>query len=198
MFAQRLGKPTDVKTLDVFRDVMVTDWYYEAVKYAYYENISKGVSEDEFKTKAHMTRAMFVTALHRIEGEPASDNRGKFSDVAEGERYTEAVNWANENGIVLGKSDTEFGPNDLILREQLMTLMYRYAEYISLDASGRADKNKIPDWFVVSDYAADAVLRAVNEKIVEGKGNGRIAPNESALRGEVATIIKRFMDYKNK
>lgn len=198
MFAQRLGNPVSVRTLDVFRDVSVTSWYYEAIKYAYYENIFKGVSEKEFKPNMKMSRAMFVTALHRVEGEPESKNQVKFADVAEGKWYTEAIKWASEKGLVLGKSAAEFAPDENITREQLMTLMYRYADFCSLDTSARAEEKEVSDWTMVSDYAADAVLWTVSEKLVEGKGVGRIAPKEYATRAEVATIVKRFMEYKNK
>lgn len=198
MFAQRLGNPVDVKTFDVFDDVAFNSWYYEAVKYTYYENIFKGVTENKFKPDMYMTRAMFVTVLHRIEGEPESKNTNKFIDVADNTWYGKAVKWANEKGIVLGKSETEFAPDEHISREQLMTMMYRYAEYCALDTTERASESEVFDWEMVSDYAKDAVLWTVKEKIVLGKGSGRIAPKDNATRAEVATIIKRFIELKDK
>ncbi len=201
MFAQRLGQePVWVRTLDVFKDVTVEAWwYYEAVKYAYYENIFKGVSENEFGPNLKMTRAMFVTVLHRMEGTPDSSGvSNKFSDVPANAWYGDAVKWANREGLVYGTSQTEFAPDEPISREQLATMMYRYAEYCSLDTSGRASPADIVDWNDVSDYAKQAILWTVNEKIIEGRSTKQIVPKDSAKRSEVATIIKRFMDYKNK
>ncbi len=204
MFAQRLNQeidqePEDEKTLDVFKDVSTKSWYYEAVKYTYYENIFKGVSEDEFGPDLKMTRAMFVTVLHRMEGSPDSAGvSNKFADVPENAWYGDAVKWANSKGLVYGTSQTEFAPDEPISREQLATMMYRYAEYCSLDTSGRASPADIIDWNDVSDYAKQAILWSVNEKIIEGRSAKQIIPKDNANRAEVATIIKRFMDYKNK
>ena len=199
MFAQRLGQSmVSVDTItDVFDDVGIGSWYYEPIKYVYFNGLFKGVSEDKFMPNAYMTRAMFVTVMHRFEGEgEVSDDSINFTDVPEGKWYTAAVKWANENGIVKGKSETVFAPDEPITREQIVTMMYRYAEHCSMDMSGRADITEFTDSYMIAEYAKDAVSWAAYEKLIEGKGLKRIAPKENARRSEAAAILIRFSEIE--
>ena len=115
-------------TILKFNDVNKSDWFYEGVKYVYENNLMQGISEYEFAPDIHVTRAMFVTIIYRIEGQPFISGN-IFSDVQSDSWYANAVAWACENNIVFGISNKEFKPNDEISREQMVTILYRYLKY---------------------------------------------------------------------
>ena len=112
-----------------FYDVEKDDWYYDSVSKAYHQGWINGTGDGIFEPEGNMTRAMFVTILYRVEGQPQTNNALNFDDVAENAYYTEAVGWASENGIIAGVSDTEFAPEKHITREEMAAVMGRYADY---------------------------------------------------------------------
>ena len=118
-----------------FGDVQSTDWYYDEVQYVYENGLMSGTSATTFSPDATTTRGMIVTILHRLEGTPAVSTSGTFADVAAGQYYTDAVEWASANGIVGGYGNGRFGPNDPITREQLAAMMYRYADFLGMDTA---------------------------------------------------------------
>ena len=121
----------------VFSDIKESDWFYDDVKYVQENNLMTGTSETEFSPSGATTRGMIVTILWRVEGEPVVEGKD-FEDVASDAWYSKAVAWASSNQIVSGYSDTAFGPNDTATREQLATIMYRYATYKKCDISKKA------------------------------------------------------------
>ena len=151
-----------------------------------------GVSDTAFSPNSTLTRSMLVTILHRLEGTPAASGNS-FADVASGTWYTDAVSWAAANGIVTGYSDTQFGPDDSITREQLAAILYRYAAYKGMDTSATADLANFPDSGSVSTWAGDSVKWAVSFGLISGKDDGRLDPLGTATRAEVATILMRFL-----
>jgi hypothetical protein len=139
-----------------------------------------------------MTRAMLVTVLWRLEGSPKTYSYASFEDVGRNEWYTEAVAWASANGIVNGFSETEFAPNVSITREQMAAMLYRYAAFKGLEVNARADLSIYADADQISDYAKDAMSWAVAYGFIQGMTANTLAPQGTATRAQVATILMRF------
>lgn len=177
-----------------FTDVAVSSWYYEAVKYVYEKGMMNGTAANLFSPNAATTRGMIVTILYRLEGEPAAGGPA-FTDVPAGQWYTSAVGWAAANGIVDGYGNGRFGPNDIITREQLAAILYRYTAFKGGDTSARADTGAYRDGAEISSYALDAISWAVAAGVINGVGDGRLAPKESASRAQVAQML---MNYWNR
>ena len=174
-----------------FPDVTEGDWFYDAVRYAYETGLMDGVGDNLFAPNSQTTRAQLVTILYRLEGEPEVSGTSGFTDVEAGTWYTDAVAWAAANGIVNGTTDTTFAPGEDITREQLVTVLYRYAESKGYDVSASADLSGYPDAGQVQDYAQPAMAWAVAEGIVEGV-DGNLNPTGDATRAQIATILMRF------
>ena len=140
-----------------------------------------------------MTRAMLVTVLYRLEGEPAVAGRSSFADVKSGAYYEKAVIWAAANGIVTGTSSTSFSPDAKVTREQLAAILYRYAQYKKLDTSASTKLNSFSDAGEVSGYANAALGWAVAERLVNG-ASSKLMPKGYAARAQVAAIFHRFVE----
>ncbi|MBQ3355912.1 MAG: S-layer homology domain-containing protein [Oscillospiraceae bacterium] len=182
---------TPTEPTERFTDVPPDQWYYEPVMEAVEAGLFGGVSETEFAPDAPMTRAMLVTVLHRMEGAPAANGTAPFTDVARGEWYTAAVDWAYENGIVNGMSETIFGLKENITRQQLTAMLFRYANLKGYDTVGRAVLDTFEDGGTVADYAVEAMQWATWTLIVSGD-NGRLLPNGNATRAQCAKMITVF------
>lgn len=174
-----------------FTDVSTYDWFYEYVKYVYDNGIMDGIDVGVFGPGITTTRAMLVTMLYRVAGEPYVSGTNDFADVAANTWYTDAVTWASKNGIVTGVDVGVFNPNGAITREQLATILYRYAEYVGEDVSARASLSRFTDTGSISAYARDAVSWAVAEGILDGRTATELAPTGECTRAEVATMIAR-------
>ena len=184
---------TEAPVDEPFVDVAEGDWFYDAVVYAYQNELMDGVGGNRFAPNSETTRAQLVTILYRLEGQPAVSGDLPFTDVETGTWYTNAVLWAAQNGIVNGVTDTTFAPGDEITRQQLVTILYRYAEAKGYDVSASADLSGYPDAGQVQDYAQPAMAWAVAEGIVEGM-DGNLNPAGNASRAQIATILMRFCE----
>ena len=153
-----------------------------------------GTSKTTFGPNDSTTRGMIVTVLYRLENEPSAA-AASFTDVVSGQYYTDAVAWANANGIVTGYGNGKFGPNDVVTREQLAAILYRYAQYKKYDVSVGEDTNILSyaDAQSVSAYAIPAMQWACGAGIVNG-ANGKLNPQNNATRAEVAAILMRFCE----
>lgn len=181
---------------DHFTDVKKADWFYDAVKYVYEKGLMKGVSDTAFNPGATTMRAMLVTILYRLEGSPAMSASIPFGDVAAGKYYADAVLWSVENNIVGGYGNGKFGPEDPITREQLATILYRYASFKGYDVSARADLSGFDDTDSVSAYAKDAMRWANAKGFIQGHDT-KLTPKSNAVRSQMAAIIQRFLkSYK--
>ena len=176
-----------------FTDVAEGDWFYDAVRYAYENGLMDGVGGNRFAPNSATTRAQLVTILYRLEGQPAVSGDLPFSDVEAGTWYTDAILWAAQNNIVNGVSDTEFAPGDDLTRQQLVTILYRYAKAKGCDVSASADLSGYPDADQVQGYAQPTMAWAVAEGIVEGM-DGNLNPAGNASRAQIATILMRFCE----
>ena len=176
-----------------FTDVRESDWFYEDVAFAYENGLFAGTSDTTFSPNASMTRAMLVTVLYRLEGEPAVSGRSGFSDVTFNSYYEDAVTWAADNGIVNGTSITTFSPNANVTREQMAAILYRYAQYKKYNTAASSSLNGFTDQASVSGYATASLEWAVAEKLVNGSA-GKLMPTGNATRAQVAAILHRFVE----
>ena len=175
-----------------FTDLDTAAWYHESVDVVLSTGLMNGVGNEKFAPNNQMTRAMVVTVLYRLAGEPKVEGTVDFTDVPAGEYYYDALVWATENGLAMGVTETTFAPGRSITREQLVTFLYRYAQYAGLDVSGRADLTTFTDSQSVSSYAVDAFAWAVNAGIIDGVGNNTLAPRSTATRVQVAAVLMRL------
>ena len=177
-----------------FTDFDPNAWYHESVDYAVANGLMKGMSPTTFEPNTATTRAMIVTMLWRLEGEPVVNAANPFDDVKDGAWYTDAIIWAADNGIVEGYGNGKFGPNDEITREQLATIMYRYAKYKGYDVSAAADLSGYTDADKIGSWALDAMKWANAEGLVKGRTPTTIVPQGKATRAETAAIFMRFIE----
>ena len=177
-----------------FTDVSEGDWFHDAVRYAYENGLMDGVGDGQFAPNATTNRAMVVTILYRLAGEPDVSGDVGFTDVAPGLWYTNAVTWAAEKGIVNGISATEFAPSGDLSREQLATVLYRYAEGMGYDVSASADLSGFPDADQIQSYATQALSWAVAEGLLQGFEDDSLQPQSTATRAQIATILMRFCE----
>lgn len=181
---------------DDFTDVSRSDWYYQFVDYVTSKGYFNGVADKTFAPADNMTRAMFVTVLFRFDGAKGDRSQSAFTDVAPGEWYTDAINWAAANRIVDGVGDGKFAPNDPITRAQMCTMIERYlalykkAWKVTLPETGSVsvmvDENAIPA------YALAAVKQCQRHGLVNGFEDGTFRPNELSTRAQVAAVIYRM------
>ena len=174
-------------------DVSRTSWFYADAAFVYEKGLFSGTDSSTFSPDASMTRAMLVTVLYRLEGQPAVTGSSSFADVKSGVYYERAVIWAAANGIVTGTGSASFSPDAKVTREQLAAILYRYAQYRKLDTSANAKLNGFSDADNVSGYASAALGWAVAEGLVNG-ASGRLMPKGNATRAQVAAIFHRFVE----
>ena len=177
---------------DVFSDVAENAWYLSSVQYVYYTGRMNGIGDGLFAPNNPMTRAELVTVLYRIAGSPAVETENPFEDVPEGAYYYNAVRWAQANSIVTGTSATKFNPLDRISREQIATILYRYAASLELDLSQRDPLTDFTDAENVSNFAKDPISWCVAIGLINGKPGGLLDPSGTATRAEVAKILTGF------
>lgn len=179
-----------------FNDVSYGDWYYDAVQFVYSRGIMDGVDYYKFAPNGTITRGMIVTMLWRMAGEPFEMPVTSFTDVEIGRYYTTAVAWACRNGIADGMGESTFGPNDAITREELVTLLYRYAQYFGHSCIGTSIEG-FADAGSVSSYAYNAMCWAYKAGVVTGTTGSRLNPQGTASRAEAAQMIMSFYSFLN-
>ncbi len=179
-----------------FADVDTSAWYHLDVDYVVDNGLMNGVAEGEFAPNSTLTRAMLVTVLYRAAGSPEIADASQFGDVALGGYYEKAVVWAEQNGIVKGYSDTAFGPDDNILREQIAAIMHRYAQYKGYDVSVGENTNILSytDAAETSEYAISAMQYAVGSGLMKGRTETTLNPKANTTRAEIAAILHRFFE----
>ena len=176
-----------------FVDVEESDWYYEAVDYVFQRDLMNGTDSTHFTPDGTSSRAMVATILWRMAGEPQVNYAMDFADVSSGTWYTEAVRWAASEGIVTGYSDTKFGPDDPVTREQFAVMLYRYAQTLGEGFTGSwSFPLNFPDAAEVSDYAYEALCWMTMENVIQGMEDGGLHPQGTANRAQLATMLMRF------
>ena len=178
-----------------FKDVKENDWFYEAVSYAVENGLMSGMSEDIFAPNTPLTREMLAVVLYNVEGQPESAGVNPFTDVKADIWYTDAILWANENGIVAGYDNGAYGVGDFITREQFAAILYRYAQFKGYDTTqGGMAVREFSDYENISDYARPAMAWAVNAGIMGGMDDGTLMPQGKATRAEAATMLMNFCE----
>lgn len=178
------------------KDVDENAWYHEYIDYVVEKGLMQGVADDLFAPNVTTSRAMIVTILYRLEGRPAVSGASPFDDVASGQWYTDAIIWANSEGIVEGYGDGKFGTDDNITREQFAAILYRYAKFKGYDVSVGQDTNILSydDAFEVSDWAMEAMQWAVGSGLITGRTETTLVPKGDATRAEAAAILMRYIE----
>lgn len=176
-----------------FTDVYSYSWFYDAVQFVYDNDIMNGVSDTSFNPDGTVTRGMIVTMLWRMAGEPYSFGGG-FSDVPAGHYCYSAAAWASRNGIVNGMTSTTFAPDTNITREQLVTILYRYAQYLGYSTTG-SSLYGFTDASSVSSYATNAMSWAVKYGIISGVTTTTLVPAGTATRAQAAQMFMSFYDF---
>ena len=175
-----------------FPDLDPAQWYHLSTDYAITNHLFIGFEDGTFRPNGQMSRAMFAMVLWRVAGSPASSAALPFADVAADAWYADAVRWAYAVGVINGVSTTAFDPESPVTREQMVTMIVRYAEKIGAVTGARDDLSQFSDGMQVSSYALTAVRWAVAVGLLRGMGNGRLEPQGTATRAEVATLLMRF------
>ena len=186
---------------DLYEDLDPTRWYWNAVEFCLESGLMQGLEMNMFGPDETTTRAQLVTILWRLDGSPYQTGCADlpFEDVKANAWYAQAVCWAYENEIAAGHSETGFAPNDPITREQLVTMLYRYAVKNGFDTtSGFVNAlmgnsiYKYADYKQISDWAVTPMKWAVGAKIISGTDQRHLSPKENATRAQIATIFYNF------
>jgi uncharacterized repeat protein (TIGR02543 family) len=183
-----------VSPTDRYVDVDKAAWYYEAVEFALEKGLFVGTSDTTFEPDTAMSRAMLVTVLWRMEGEPVVTAASAFTDVAGNAWYAKPVLWANANNIVSGYGGGLFGPNDNITREQMAAILNRYASFKGIDVSVADNLAAFTDAGAVSDWALASMKWAVGERLITGMTTTTLVPQGNATRAQVASILMRYIE----
>lgn len=176
-----------------FEDLNVELWYHADTDFVLDTGLMKGISETRFAPNANLTRAMLVTVLHRLEGQPEAMGQ-PFADVDPDAYYAQPVLWARENGIVYGVSDTAFDPNANLTREQIAAILYRYAQYKGIDTETTEIFLHFEDAGDIAGYALPAMNWACGAGLLRGRTETMLSPRGSATRVEIAAILHRFIE----
>jgi len=177
-----------------FVDVTEIDWFFESVRFAHQNNLFSGTSATTFSPNTPMTRAMMVTVLHRMAGEPSvSGLPNNFTDVTYGTWYDNAVRWAAANGIVSGIGNSQFAPNNNITREQMAVILNNFSRHMGLDLP-TIRTGVFVDEAEISAWAQDAVNALYEAGVISGMGNNHFNPQGQGTRAEVATMLRNFME----
>jgi hypothetical protein len=180
-----------------FSDVDFYDWYFEDVKFVFDAGLMMGLGGDPpmFGSGVNMSRSMIATVLYRLEGGPAVEGVGDsaFSDVPEGQWYSDAVNWGASIGIMFGYPDGSFMPDEAITREQLSTLLYRYAEAFGKRLQTVREYTGFTDEPSIAYYARDAMIGLYKSGLINGYLDGSVQPQKEATRAEFAAMLNRFL-----
>lgn len=175
---------------------MSTNWAHEGLDFCVERGLLSGISDTQIAPNVEMTRSMLVAVLYRLEGSPAVSGDIRYSDVPANIWYDVAVQWATKCNIVSGVGGNLFAPNDSVTREQIATVLFRYAIYKDYDFSAAADMTVFPDWDKTSAFARVGLQWAVGAGLVSGRledGKTSLDPRGSAARAEVASILMRLV-----
>lgn len=175
-----------------YSDVSDSDWFFKAVAFAKHQNTLTGLTPDTFGPNETLSRAQFATILYRCSSSPETGYRELFNDVSDGMFYSKAVIWAYDNGVITGYENGSFGPADPVTREQMATMLYRYAKQLGINTNNNGAKmNSFPDAASVSSFATDAMAWVIDKELITGD-QGKINPQGLANRAQCAVIMMRF------
>ena len=177
---------------DHFTDLKKDAWYHNAICYTYNFALMIGMSDTLFQPSTTTSRAMIVTTLYRMEGSPAVTGENPYTDVKDGVWYTDAIIWATENGIVEGYGNGKYGPHHDVTREQIATMLYRYAEYLGVDVGDTNELDSYTDADQIHSWAMEAMKWANAIELVNGRTETTLNPRDNTMRSELATLLYRW------
>lgn len=177
-----------------FEDIPYEAWYLNSIEYVYNNNIMFGTSDTTFEPDTYISRGMLVTILYRIE-EDFNDYQNTFLDVDEDMYYYDAISWANSKGIVIGYTPFEFGPNNYVTREQLLSVLHNYYCYKGYNAPPFKKTNLLTfaDYHDISSYFSMPVLWACDYELIEGDRENKLHPRDYVRRSETARFLHLFV-----
>ena len=175
----------------VYTDVAAHQWFAPAVSFVTERNLMVGTAPGQFEPEGRMTRAMMATVLHRLAGTPAGSGAAGFADVTAERWFANAVSWAADSGVVTGVGGGRFDPDGLVTREQMAVMLYRMAAYLGLDTAVQGVLSGFSDSGEASSWAEAALAWAVGADILQGE-DGRLMPQGTASRAEIAAVLMRF------
>lgn len=191
MPAGEVGINTNYTKIDYFDDVDQNDWYDEAAWFCAAHGLMNGTGERRFDGDVDTTRAMLVVVLYRLsQSDDLAENI--FADVEEGKWYTEAITWAANNNIVSGYGNGNFGPEDILTREQMVAILHKYSKFMGYDISKKDDLGAYHDADNISDWAIAEMQWAVGNGLIKGVGNNLVSSQTGANRAQFAVIMQRY------
>lgn len=191
--AQFVTRSVEVIPPPPFADVSDTEEEQAAITYVYGKGLMNGTSDTTFEPETETSRAMLITILHRLDGQPAPENRPDFADVPAGDWYSDAVGWAVEKGIIVGFEDNTFRPEELLTKEHLTTILYRYADYKGYDVTQREALSDYIDRDAVGAYAVEALGWAKAKGLLNMEER-MLLPGERVRRRRVADMVMQFCE----
>lgn len=186
-----VGMTANAKSVSEYTDVHEGDWFYSTVADVAEKGYITGTTETTFAPGSNLERGQLATILYRMAGNPETSFESRFGDVGDGMFFSVPVTWANNVGVVKGYDNGNFGASDKITREQLATMLYRYAGYAGYDTSATGDIYSFPDGSAVSGFASESMSWAVGSGLIKGDG-GNINPQGDVSRAVAATMISRL------
>ena len=175
-----------------FTDVGEEDWYNEAVEFVYRQGIMTGTSATIFAPNAPLSRAMVAQILYNLEGQLEVAETAEFTDVGEGHWALDPVTWVNETGLMIGYGNGTFYPDRSTSREDLVQVLYNYAEYKGITLPALGDLSKYPDGGKVQDWAETAMRWATSLGLINGFEDNTLRPGASTTRAQAATMLMGF------
>ena len=194
-YARRAVTDSEVAWSIAFTDIIPSAWYFGAVGSAVEAGLMNGYSANTFAPGGALTREMFVTILYRLAGMPEA-GVSSFTDVPEGQWYSDAIAWGEDSGIIEGVSDSVFGLGNMVTRQEMMTILYRYV--IAADAADGAEPGDLADYGdggSVANWALEAMEFGVGSGLITGVGGNLLDPGGQSTRAQAATLFARVADY---
>ena len=192
-YQNKVAEPADCPSR-AFPDLDTGKWYHRFVDYAIENGLMGDAGDGAFSPNGTLTRAQVITVLWRLEGEPQATNAISFTDVSDGQWYTDVIRWAVREGIMGGYDDGSFGPNNPIKWQELAAILYRYAGYKGYDVTAKGDPAYFTDPAKIGSWAYEAVQWACGAALLETEGCGMIDPAGNTKRCDFAAAITRFME----
>lgn len=177
-----------------YQDVEYGSWFYSSVADVSKKGIMTGYADGNFGPMNYLTRGELATIIYRIHEKPETIYRPEFPDVTDGKFYSVPVTWAHSYGVITGYEDGNFGPENNISREELATMLYRYAQKLGYDVSEAGDISVFPDAGKVSKFAKNAMIWANGAGIITGD-SGMLNPQGTVNRAVGATMLSRFTNF---
>lgn len=175
-----------------FTDVNLSRYYHTGIDFVMANGLMQGIGGNLFAPELGADRAMLVTILYRMEGQPQVTGEMPFADVAEERYYYDAILWASQNGIAKGMTETLFAPSKPVTREQMVTFFARYAAQNGISLEAESDLSKFVDGSKVSNFAKESMIWAVEVGLIYGMENSTLQPKGTSTRGQLATVIERY------